>query len=297
MKTRNLFTAAMIAALAFTSCSKEDIATNDPNLIRFNASVDGMTLTRATLDGTGAGSFDNGDVWGINAQNLDADLVLDNVQYTLGTTTIYWDDINHIDQDVTFTACYPYNASISDPGIYMFNVATAANPDLLLTEPVVAKKGEPVNLIFRHAMHQLVINLQKDPSISGNLQDAKLTLLNMKSTAKVDILQGIVWANQAEGSSPYPVKNWGEVFYVAPQDLTLGNDWIKIELGGKTYTFKVPIVNSDTGNPTRLESGKRLTLTLKLTTGSGGRTAVAMSAEPITAWISQKEVTSDVDPN
>jgi len=262
MRTSKLLTAALIAAMAFTACSQDDdVVTNDPNVVRFNASVDGNMMTRASINSnTGAGIFENGDVWGVFGRiDSPSSWPLVNKQYTVGSTTLYWDDIS-MTAPVIFTAYYPAVASLPDAPVYKFNAATAANPDLLIAGPVTASKGETVNLNFRHAMHRLSFNLHKDASLPGNILDAEFTLLNTKSTAYVNMTDATVDAAFAEGNDAYPTKNIADAnFYVAPQDLTVGADWIKVEVGGKTYILKVPADLSsglNPTNPTRLESGK-----------------------------------------
>lgn len=301
MKTSKLFVAALIAAMAFTACSQDDdVVTNDPNIVRFNASVDGSIMTKASINpGTGEGTFENGDVWGVFGKITNPlSWPLNNKQYTVGSSTLYWDDIS-MTAPVSFTAYYPAIAVMNDAPLYKFNVATAANPDLLLAGPVTAGKGEAVNLNFRHAMHKLAFSLNKG-NAPGNLWDAQITLLNMKSTAIVNMEDATVDIALAEGNDAYPTKNLLEEFYVAPQDLTVGADWIKVELGGKTYICKVPasLNPGNAANPTRLESGKRLIVevTLKVNPDTG-KTEVSISTTQISAWDSQGQVGGDANEN
>ncbi|MDR1091755.1 MAG: fimbrillin family protein [Prevotella sp.] len=299
MKTRNLFAAALIAAVAFISCSQdEDVTTNDSNIVRFKASVDGRNMTKATIGWDGTGTFDNGDVWGIYGKiTTPESWPLDNKQYAVGSTTLYWDDIS-MDKPVTFSAYYPAASTIADPTAYKFNVATATNPDLLVATPVTAGKGETVNLNFKHVMHKLAFNFNMG-NAPGNILEIKYRLLNMKSTANVNILDGTVDETLSEGAGAYPQKTLFDEVCVAPQDLTPSADWIEIELAGKTYIAKVPanLNPQNPAHPTRLESGNRLivTLTLKVDPGTG-RTEVSITTTQISAWESQGQI-DDVDAN
>jgi hypothetical protein len=304
MKAKSFFMAATIAALGLTACTNDDdVVTNDPNVVRFNASVDGNIMTRASINpGTGSGSFENGDVWGIFGKIASPfSWPLINEHYTVGSTTLYWDDIS-MTAPVSFTAYYPATAVMDDAPIYKFNAATAANPDLLIAGPVTASKGETVNLNFRHAMHQLAFNLDKDASIPGDILDAQFTLLNMKSTASVSMSDATVDVVYAEGNDVYPTKGTGEFFYVAPQDLIVGANWIEIELAGKTYIVKVP-ANLNPNNstyPTRLESGKKLivdvTMKMNPNTGKTGVSISTSTADQISSWGDQGQV-GGVDAN
>lgn len=300
MKTRNLFAAALIAAVAFTACSNEDeiVTKNDPNIVSFRTSVDGMPMTRASINGDGTGQFDDGDVWGIYGKITSPESwPLDNSQYTVGTTTLYWDDIS-MDKPVTFSAYFPaVGNTVSDPSAFEFDVAGAFWADLLVATPVTASKGETVNLNFKHVMHQLILSFSKEAGVSGNLADIEFSLLNMKSTAKVNLLDGTVDPSQTTGTTDYSKYVYWEQPFVAPQDLTAGADWIEVELDGKTYTCKVP-ANLNPGNsshPTRLESGKQLSLTLTLKASPSGRTEVTISSTQISGWGNQGSVNGDAN--
>lgn len=289
MKTRNLFAAALIAAMAFTSCSsEEDITTgNDPNIVRFRTSVDGMPMTKAAIGGDGSGYFVDGDVWGVYGK-IDTPLSwpLDNSAYTVGTTTLYWDHIS-MDQPVTFSAYYPSISTIADPTAYVFNVATAVEPDLLVATPVTVSKGETVNLNFKHTMHKLAISLDISDVINDVSFDVlECEIIGMKSSAKVNLLTGEVDYAGASGTDSYD-KKWALIaeWIVAPQDLVAGTPWIRLSGNGKTYTFKVPadLGLGNSSNPTRLESGRRTDIQLVLKSGGTGTMSVAAVSE-IAGW-------------
>ena len=292
MKAKNLLAIALIATLGFTACSNDEEPTigASGDIVQINGSVNGPKAKAVIDDNTGEGSFENDDVWGMYA-TVGGSYVLNNSTYTVGSTTLYWSNLSETAL-VTFAAHYPrITATIADPAAYVFNAATATNPDLLVATPVTKSKGEEVDLTFNHMMHQLLITLDKDPvKIPESLLDAEVTLLNMKSSAKVNLLTGVVDASTASGTDAYPVKEGAAIFITAPQQLTAGTDWIKIELAGKTYTFKVPV------GLTELQSGKRVTLALTLTKKPDGTTAVTLTNQGISAWNNQMP-TIDGDAN
>lgn len=289
MKTKTLLAATLIAALAFTACDKDSEPTDRSDIVRINSAINGP-LSRASIDpSTGAGTFDPGDIWGLYA-TVGGSHVLDNSIYTVGSTTIYWNGLSET-SPVTFAAHYPrITSTIANPEAYMFNAAKATDPDLLVTTPVTESKssGNGVNLTFNHVMHQLVINLSKDLAVPGSLLNAEVTLLNMKSSAKVNLLAGTVDVSAASGADSYSMRTGGGNWLVAPQELTAGADWIQIELAGKTYKYKVP------ADLTQLESGKRVSITLTLKAGGD---VVALSST-ISEWVNQQPgISGDVIGN
>lgn len=251
---------AIIAAMAFTSCSNVDeiIGASD-GIVRINGTIGntGVPGTRATIGNAGDGYFESGDEWGLYATPGGAGVMLDNHLYEVGKTSLYWNDLSEA-APVTFFAYYPYDAAgIPDPQAYMFDATNAPDADLLIASPVTKNKGENVGLSFTHAMHRLNVGLDGTADM-GNILDAEIRLLNMKTTAKVDLTTGTVDATGATGTGNYSMQKGTGLWYVAPQNLTAGGDWIEVQLGGKTYIYKVP------ANLTVLESGKQVTIQLTL---------------------------------
>lgn len=289
MKTKNLFAFALIAGLTFSACSNDDEMVDMSNeIVQINASISETTpKLKASIDPyTGTGFFDNNDIWGLYA-TVNGNHVLNNSIYTVGSTTIYWNNLSDA-FPVTFAAHYPRMSTIANPEAYVFNAATATNPDLLVTAPVTKSKGDNVDLTFNHVMHQLVINISKDPGIPGDLLDTEMTLLNMKSLAKVNLLTGTVDVAAASGTDNYPMKTGGAIWLVAPQRLTAGAEWIQLQLEGKTYKFRVP------ADLTQLESGKRVSMTLNLKAGGDA----VMLNRVISGWVNQQpEIYDDVIGN
>lgn len=282
MKTKKLLVFALIAGLIFTACSNDDETVGMSNdIVQINGSISETTpKLKASIDpSTGAGTFDAGDIWGLYAV-VGGNLALNNSIYTVGSTIIYWNSLSET-SPVTFAAHYPrITSTIANPEAYMFNAVTATNPDLLVTTPVTESKssGNGVNLTFSHVMHQLVINLSKDTGIPGNLLDTEVTLLNMKSSAKVNLLAGTVDVAAAEGTDSYSMKTGGGTWLVAPQELTAAADWIQLKLAGRTYKYKVPT------ELTQLESGKRVSITLTLKEGGD----VVSLSQTISEWVNQQ---------
>ncbi len=278
MKTSNLLAAALILTVGLTACSNEEEVINGSDVVQISSSIDKLApVSRANIEEySGTGEFEDGDIWGMYAYaSGNPTAVLSNGTYTVGSTTYYWNDLSAA-VPVTFSAHYPrITVAIADPAAYTFNAATAPNPDLLVAT-TTASNGNNVNLSFKHVMHQLVIQLGGNMSDVGNILQADVSLLNMKSSAKVNLRTGEVDLPGASGTSAYATKIGSTSFFVAPQNLTANTDWIRIDLEGKTYTYKVP------ASITNLQSGKRLTLTLTLVKGGSVNLTKAISG-----WISQ----------
>ena len=92
--------------------------------------------------------------------------------YLVETTTLYWEDIKNatgLNEFYTFAGWYSEDKTLKlqDNNSFSFNVAEAATDeqkDLLLATPTEVNEGDPVNMIFRHAMHKLVVNLSAKAS-------------------------------------------------------------------------------------------------------------------------------------
>ena len=287
MKSRNLFAAALIAAIAFTSCSDEDnvSTTNNLNIVRFESSVDGMPTTRNIINGDGSGQFTDGDIWGIYGKISDPDSwPLYNDLYTIGTTKLYWNDISQ-DKPVVFSAYYPAMV-VSDPTAFEYDVVTAFFPDLLVATPVTVSKGQTVAFNFKHVMHKLSIDINVSNIPNADLSNYEFEILGMKSSVKINLLTGDVDYAGASGSNVYDKRNFFDLTWLlAPQDLVPGTPWIRVSGYGKTYTFKVPddLGLGNTANPTRLESGARSLIYLTLYPSGSGRVSVATVSE-IIGW-------------
>lgn len=297
MKATKLITAALLATLALAACNKDDAPKSEQVDIRTticaNADIASADIgTRATIAPDGSGTFDTGDELGLYAY-VGTTAKLDNSSYKVGTTTLYWDELSTAEA-VTFSAYYPKTADIADAAAYAFNAATATTPDLLVATPVTKSKGEQVTLDFRHAMHRLEVNITTN--ISGwDASTAKITLMGMNAAASVNILTGATIPGEAsEADGDYaPQTGAATAFIVAPQKVTTGADWIQIELGGKTFTYQVPVQYTKPGGGTetlsQLNSGETLTLTLNV-----NRDGVTLTSGNISAWDTQGSIDGEV---
>lgn len=263
MKLKKIFISVLVVPLAFTACSNDEEADYWRKEVKIVASIGPPAdkQTRAFFTNDGSGALETGDIFNLSfwSQTLGTGGFY---PYTIGSTTLYWDDISPDGNSIDFTAWYPeYNWVESFIHSYkVAEAATEAAKDLLMATMVTVAKHNPVNLQFKHVMHKLTIVLKADHYTSDELNNAVIRLKNLKSDAMVDFENGTVDETAAEGTDAYPQKQGASTsFIVAPQDgLTTGTDFVKIEVEGKAYIYKVP------ANLTVLESGKQLSLTLTL---------------------------------
>ena len=122
-----------------------------------------------------------------------------------------------------------------------FDVAAAKDPDLLLATPATANVGGTVNLVFKHAMHKLVVNVTYDGDFTGvNLDAVTVKPVGMNRNATVNVEDGTVTVGEAEyEDGDYAAQTLTSnscSFILAPQKLTTGAAWLEINLGGQPLT-------------------------------------------------------------
>mgnify|MGYP002566258258 CR=1 FL=1 len=314
MMKNNLFLLAL-ATLLLVSCNKDkgNHLEDDDNVVQITASIDGtadggtVSAGRATVDNDGEGTFDPGDTWGLYAYTTEGDYMNANTEYKYEETILYWKDLSETEA-VTFSAHYPrITEEIADPAAYIYKPWN--HTDDLLHATATASKGETVALTFKHLMHRLVVNLIAGDGMEG--VDLSSALINsaardgmptMLLGVEVNLLTGAVSYNSTtDGINLSNGFNGNADWIVAPQDLTAGEEWLKITVSKDgnedVWYYHVPadLNPAEPGNQTRLESGKQLTLNLKLKKNSGtGDTEVELTGSNISGWDTQPEITDEV---
>lgn len=197
---------------------------------------------------------------------------------------------------IYFSAYYPHSNKVyNNPEAFEFNVNEEAECDLMVAPTIEVLKQETVHLNFKRVMHHLVVTLTKDANVSGNLAEAKLSLLGMKSTAIVNLVEGTI--EDSYGAAIYPSMPYysGESYHVVPQVMVTGEKWMEIELDGDTYTYKVPEKIFDSAPYLTLQSGYRTYLNLKK---NNSGTDVVLVSSGIEEWSTQGTISlepSDVN--
>lgn len=315
MKTTNyLFVAFGAAALTLTACNNDDDVLNsgqESGVVNIVTSINGPQ-TRVVMNDDGSGSFTDGDKIKLEVFNLDLGRASE-YDYTIGSTKLYWEDVatrfGEADS-YTFGGWYANPLPENLWAMPNFDVAAAEDPDLLLATPAPVAVDETVNLVFKHAMHKLVVNVTYDGDFTGvDLDAVTVKPVGMNRNATVNVENGTVTVGEAEyEDGDYAARtltNNACEFILAPQKLTKDAEWLKINLDGQTLTFNVPASYTTSGGSTealsQLNSGEVLTLNLTIKKVTGGtdpdKTVIVLTTGQITAWNSQGTVEGEVQVN
>lgn len=289
----------LVASLfVFTACSDDDVVTDSEkgNEVEITTSINGISNVsqlglRAYIDSyTGEGGLEYEDK--INLFIIGSRLRL-NTSYLVGITRFYWNDLIAImgESSFNFVSLYPYQVGVSVPGA-VFNAAQAINPDLLYAHATGVTKGSPVNLVFNHIMHKLVINLSSNYYNASQIASATFNLKNLKSGIYIN-LTAPYGIGEVSGSDSYPTKSGSSVsFIIVPQSLTVDTEIIDITIEGRTFTYKVPPALS------AFESGKVFTLNLSINRNAVGRISEKSNLDILSSNISSwKDSTAEYQSN
>lgn len=314
MKTTNyLFVAFGAAALTLTACNNDDDVLNggqEPGVVNIVTSINGPQ-TRVVMNENGSGNFTDGDKIKLEVFNLDLGRAY-GYDYTIGSTKLYWEDVA---TKIGEADSYTFGGWYANPlpndlwAMPNFDVAAAEDPDLLLATPAMAGVGETVDLVFKHAMHKLVVNVTYDGDFTGvDLDAVTVKPVGMNRLATVNVENGTVTVGEAEYEdgdyAAQTLTNKSCSFILAPQKLTTDAEWLEINLDGQPLTFNVPANYTTSGGSsealTQLNSGEVLTLNLTIKKVAGGgddKTEVVLTTGQITAWNSQGTVDGEVQVN
>ena len=313
MKITKFIPASLLATLALAACHNDDMPggnTLPEGAVHITAGIEGVQTRAPQLDANGAGSFESTDMWGMYTFTGDATSPAysnENIAYQADNSNpLYWEDLSET-QAVTFSAHYPYiTADITNPAAYLYMPQAYNNTDDLLHATTTASKGGTVALTFKHLMHRLVVHLTAGDGMTGtDLSSAQINSVakdgytpTMFARVEVNLLTGAVNYDRVDGGVIF--SNGGGAnadWKVAPQDLTVGAEWLRITVGEDVWYYHVPATlnSSDTQHPTRLESGKRLTLNLTLKKSPDtGNTEVELTSGTISGWDTQPPITDEV---
>jgi len=297
------FNIALPALLALAACSDDDGLTsgNGQGEVRITTHISGAQTRAPQLGIDGSGNFEKGDALNLVVYGKEATPYTPD--YLVETTTLYWEDIKNatgLNGFYTFAGWYSEDKTLKlqDNNSFSFNVAEAATDeqkDLLLATPTEVNEGDPVNMIFRHAMHKLVVNLSYGEGFD-NVDKSAITVkpVGMNAAATIDVKAGTVTVGEvSELDGEYATQsltNNSCSFILAPQKLEADADWLEIKLAeNQTVIFKVPeqIVDGNTGTAvslTQLNSGETLTLNLTIKRTNINDIAIELTGCTISDW-------------
>lgn len=307
MKAMKLITTLGLATLALVACTDEDEVQSNilpKGAVHLTAQIEGVQTRAPQLDTEGKGNFAQGDVWGMYAYTDDA-AAGENMEYKYRETVLYWEDLSET-SPVTFSAHYPrITEAIANPAAYMHTPLEWNKTDDLLHATATASKGGTVTLTFKHLMHRLIIKLTAGEGMTGtNLTTALINSTGkngdytMYGSVEVNLLTGEVnYGRYADLIQLTNASRGNADWKVAPQDLRAGAEWLRIMVGEDMWCYNVPanLNSSNSSHPTRLESGKQLTLNLTLKKNQQtGQTEVELSGSDISGWSDGGTITDDV---
>lgn len=297
------FNIALPALLALAACSDDDGLTsgNGQGEVRITTHISGAQTRAPQLGIDGSGNFEKGDALNLVVYGKEATPYTPD--YLVETTTLYWEDIKNatgLNEFYTFAGWYSEDKTLKlqDNNSFSFNVAEAATDeqkDLLLATPTQVNEGDPVNMIFRHAMHKLVVNLSYGEGFD-NVDKSAITVkpVGMNAAATIDVKAGTVTVGEASATKgDYDAKTLSNnscSFILAPQKLQAGAEWLQIQVTeGQTISFHVPeqIVDGNTGTAvslTQLNSGETLTLNLTIKRTNINDIAIELTGCTISDW-------------
>lgn len=292
------FNIALPALLALAACSDDDGLTsgNGQGEVRITTHISGAQTRAPQLGIDGSGNFEKGDALNLVVYGKEATPYTPD--YLVETTTLYWEDIiKATGQSSAYTFVGWYNGN--EPAKLLtdasFDVAAAKDKDLLLATPTQVNEGDPVNLVFRHAMHKLVVNLSYGEGFD-NVDKSAITVkpVGMNAAATIDVKAGTVTVGEASATKgDYDAKTLSNnscSFILAPQKLQAGAEWLQIQVTeGQTISFHVPeqIVDGNTGTAvslTQLNSGETLTLNLTIKRTNINDIAIELTGCTISGW-------------
>lgn len=227
MKKEILF-AAMSATLILASCSSEKerpAITGGADAPRFSATI-GAPQSRA-FDTT----WENGDAIGISC--LTGGKTYTNVAYsTTGDgnfnvvnpgTEIYYNDNN----EVTFTAYYPYTANTTSYGADTWNQADQKSFDFLWAQAAGRKAAPNVAFSFAHKMAKVNITVKKGADVSfDEVKSAVLSLEGFKHEGGFNVEDGNAF-----------VTGNASVFDFANATIAAHNAPLKVNESDETVTY------------------------------------------------------------
>lgn len=175
------------------------------------------------------------------------------------------------EERLTLSAHYPVVKGESDVAAdsYRFSVATDQSgngfeaSDLLVSQAVLEAGNNRADLVFRHAMHRLHIEL------TGKTDGAEVTVCS-RVGGIIDLLTGEATPTDQEFQWITPAQNADGSFeaVIYPQDAAPYRDGdgslLKITAADKEYSFKAPDMQTDGNDLKAFEAGRQVTVRLSL---------------------------------
>lgn len=275
----------LLAAAMLTACGKDDDTNYDNGRIELRTGIEALTRS-PQLDGTGAGNFQAGDVFTLTLSDGSKSV---QKTYTVGSTTLYWQELEVTGDEVAFAGCYP-NYAADGGTTFSFDVTKALDEDLLLAPAVSATRGAgKVTMPFRHAMHKLVVKYTSDGSYTEERLNGIRTTLNACTVCTVDMLRGAVTDNSAAAPADYEARTGTEAAWLVVPQKVQGVK-LSVALDGQSREFTLPETTSEGTPLTALDGGKTLTVMLRIT-----KDGISVEGTDISGWENQGSIEDEIE--
>ncbi len=293
----NVLSAVLLVVALMTACKDKDekiVGGNDA--LRLTARINGMNSDEVT-------KLQNGQevgVW-LSAKVVDNDLnladVSKNTRFIQSAEGLVSEPATHWNYQpaLELYAYSPYDAKAGEnPAAYVFAVSTEQDKadnvrsDLLWTKHTLNYAEGSATLAFKHLMSKIVLNIYST-SPSAALEDSKVTLTNVKTSATVNLGNGGVVAQETVedvvsatvNEVPAEINIVREAIIV-PQTIAKGSQLLEILTKKElTYTW-------ETDEDLVIESGKQITLKVEVK-----ETECIVSIQEIADWGASELIAGD----
>lgn len=267
---RNLL--LFIVLLCTVACSlDENFDQSSLENIDFRVSVAGQS--RVAMQKNGSGDFQAGDEVALRVYEFQPDKFQDNkLLYCEGnrwTSSLYWKDWKGTPH---FYAVWPSATQVElweGTCWYVHRVSRnqSAEEDFLFSDLLVAdaagERYSPVNLVFRHAMSRVMVNIKNMEILSDEERQQVQVFVHGYLSGRFALSGNAVQAaEEMDWIQAYPMNEDGSfTALVVPGELERfrTEGWIKIVAGNRELVYNAP---ESIGNT--LESGKQVTVNLQL---------------------------------
>lgn len=284
----------LTVAAALSSCnnSEEQVPTDVSGRIDLRAGIEAFTRS-PHLEADGSGTFGDSDVFTLTASAGGSSVKM--IDYAMPSTNLYWEDLKLPGgtKEVSFTGCYPrHDSSMGSSFIFNINRAEGEEKDLLLAPAVKVQAGSasPVRILFRHAMHKLVVKYQSDNYTDEELKTIQTTPYGA-ADCTVDLVSGSVSAVTTGAPESYGAQTGKEMsVLLVPQAKNLVS--LHGSFKGRPYVYELSKLpeTTDNGQSTAiLEGGKQLVVEFNLS-----KDGITVSGVNIQGWESQGNVSDDI---
>lgn len=225
MKLKNILFA--VAAITFAACSSEneEAPASGRVALTVNARIEG---TQTRVD---SGGFESTDAIGV----FSSDDACQNVKYVPNGDVLkpavdadaYFFD--QADEEVTFTAYYPY----TDGASKSISVAVADQTDWLVASGKASMVFPTLDLTFRHALSRLTFTLVDGGGFSTGFSDATVALEGLYASGTLSL---------EDGSVTDPAT--GDISLTLSEDATTASS-IVIPQTDASFTFKLTLNDND----------------------------------------------------